>query len=80
MKPSPTRDTGAAGMDRDPLLDAAGVVRLTASAAEVARSHVAELDGLCAGCQADHGRLAWHPCPRAQWARSVLRRYGDPAP
>lgn len=66
-------------MDPEPLSDAAGVARLVATAAEVDRAHVADLDGRCVGCQVDRGRLAWHPCLQAEWARSVLDEYGDPA-
>lgn len=57
--------------------EAAAVTRLVDTAIATARLHTADAQGWCDGCLATRGHLAAHPCLSAEWARSVLDRYGD---
>lgn len=67
-----------AGMDPDPRSGAVGVARL-AAAAEVADAHVSDADGRCAAYRGSLARLVWHPCPQAEWARSIIDERDGPA-
>jgi hypothetical protein len=66
-------------MDPDPLPDATSVTRLVATAAEAASVHISDGDGWCAQCRRGLARLVWHPCPQAEWARTVIDKYDGPA-
>lgn len=60
-----------------PQPDTTGTDRLVATAARIAEIHVADPAGMCDGCRATRGLLAWHPCLQAEWAHAVSDRYGN---